>query len=666
MSASDWSAGIGQRDCSVADRRRLLLFARNSRACRRRRRSPHATRPDPPRPDRRRRPGLHLHLGLRPGPNPSTALIRLNGREDSYFAGYQKAKRFDGEPDPTDIGHDRNPLAAREIFQPEFEFIPRSTRKSRVELVVEPDFFVPPEGFLHRRDQDLLAVLQCQTSAYCDADDLAGQAFDEFEHRLLLESDAPLADDDALVALAVGDDDALAIHVLDAGGDERDRVPDQIDESVPLLLGKGAGLGRPDQLRIEILMSYTGGYRRAQVRRPPVLIAAVCAIGEVGPEEDVGRGHAPLAARRRRRACGRDGEVGRQRRTVAPPARRIGADPLAGDETEQEIVLRITEPAGLHVAAEMAAIADEGAVDEMAVVKPLGDDYAGKVDMAPGLRPIRRGGDVRREALGEAALDWGACTSARHAIAGRGDIWERRDERRPGGVDVLSQGAGRRFDGDGRVFRRHRPGAAKRAREGIANLRDAHAAGRSHRAAELHRFGVGIGIGEVRDRLAAEEPAQRAVGESEAWDQAVAAGLLHGLAAEVVTAGGKIRLDEGPRLAPRRRRAGLDIPPRLLRAPLKDRVTARMVGLLRDIAEAGDEHLADRQCIQVAVLAGVRRRGAGVPAVGALTKVEAGQVDEAADTDRGVGARDQERPREAAADDRLPRDRLGAERRTRP
>jgi hypothetical protein len=56
---------IGQRDCSVADRRRLLLFARNSRACRRRRRSPHATRPDPPRPDRRRRAGLHLHLGLR-------------------------------------------------------------------------------------------------------------------------------------------------------------------------------------------------------------------------------------------------------------------------------------------------------------------------------------------------------------------------------------------------------------------------------------------------------------------------------------------------------------------------------------------------------------------------------------------------------------------------
>ena len=33
------------------------------------------------------------------------------------------------------------------------------------------------------------------------------------------------------MALAVGDHNARAIHVLDAGGDERDRVPHQIDKA---------------------------------------------------------------------------------------------------------------------------------------------------------------------------------------------------------------------------------------------------------------------------------------------------------------------------------------------------------------------------------------------------------------------------------------------------
>ena len=54
------------------------------------------------------------------------------------------------------------------------------------------------------------------------------------------------------------------------------------------------------------------------------------------------------------------------------------------------------------------------------------------------------------------------------------------------------------------------------------------------------------------------------------------------------------------------------------------------------------ELLANRHAVQVAVLAGIRRGRARIAAVGALQKVKAGQIDKAADADRGVGARDQE------------------------
>ena len=143
------------------------------------------------------------------------------------------------------------------------------------------------------------------------------------------------------------------------------------------------------------------------------------------------------------------------------------------------------------------------------------------------------------------------------------------------------------------MFRRYGPGAPPRAYNRIAHLWDALAAGRTHGAAEFHRFGVGIGIGEVGEGLAGEEAAQRAVSESETRDQAVAARMLHGLAAEIVAAG-EVPLEKRPRLAPGCRRASLDVEPRLLRAEHKDPVAARMVGRLRDQAEAGDDLRADR------------------------------------------------------------------------
>src|SRR6476620_7946352 len=82
----------------------------------------------------------------------------------------------------------------------------------------------------------------------------------------LLEGHAPFGDEHLLLAFAVGDNDALAIHVLDAGGDERGRAPHQIDEGVPLLLAHRAGLVRPDQLRVDVLVGDAGRYHHAPPR----------------------------------------------------------------------------------------------------------------------------------------------------------------------------------------------------------------------------------------------------------------------------------------------------------------------------------------------------------------------------------------------------------------
>src|SRR5215469_8422162 len=183
--------------------------------------------------------------------------------------------------------------------------------------------------------------------------------------------------------------------------------------------------------------------------------------------------------------------------------------------------------------------------------------------------------------------------SAGDAIADCADCRGRRPGRAPLCVRVRRYDPGRSLHGGKRLFRRYRPGTAPRPYNRIAHLWDALAAGRAHRAAEFHRFGVGIGIGEVREGLAGEEAAQRAVGESETRDQAVAARMLHGLAAEIVAAG-EVPLEKGPRLAPGCRGACLDVEPRLLRAEHEDPVAARMVGRLRDQAEAGDDLRADR------------------------------------------------------------------------
>src|SRR5215469_4819777 len=102
-----------------------------------------------------------------------------------------------------------------------------------------------------------------------------------------LESDAPLPVEHLLLALAVGDNDALTIRILDTGGNKRHRVPNQVGEGVPQFLVRRDRLIRPDQLRRDVLVGHPGCYRRPQLRCPPMLIAAVCAVTEDRFEEDI-------------------------------------------------------------------------------------------------------------------------------------------------------------------------------------------------------------------------------------------------------------------------------------------------------------------------------------------------------------------------------------------
>ncbi len=73
----------------------------------------------------------------------------------------------------------------------------------------------------------------------------------------------------------------------------------------------------------------------------------------------------------------------------------------------------------------MPAIAEEGPVDEMAVIDPVRHEDGGKVDMPPGLRPIGGGGQDGREYLGRVVLRGGPGGNpgpgAGDAIADRGD-----------------------------------------------------------------------------------------------------------------------------------------------------------------------------------------------------------------------------------------------------
>src|SRR6266851_5877662 len=90
---------------------------------------------------------------------------------------------------------------------------------------------------------------------------------------LLLELDAEYAHQRLLRAPYVREDHTLAPCIFDAGIDECDRAPDQVDECVHQLLLCGKRRKRPDQLRRHSVISVAVGDVRPQIGQPPMLVA---------------------------------------------------------------------------------------------------------------------------------------------------------------------------------------------------------------------------------------------------------------------------------------------------------------------------------------------------------------------------------------------------------
>src|SRR4029077_1500672 len=104
--------------------------------------------------------------------DPGATLRRLIGREHPYLARYQEAQGLDGQPDPSDIGDDRDPFAPRGMLDAEVEIVPRRTRKSATQLIVKPNLIVPFERLLHGRHQHVAAVFHRYPSLDGDAHNL--------------------------------------------------------------------------------------------------------------------------------------------------------------------------------------------------------------------------------------------------------------------------------------------------------------------------------------------------------------------------------------------------------------------------------------------------------------------------------------------------------------
>src|SRR5690348_2955795 len=90
--------------------------------------------------------------------------------------------------------------------------------------------------------------------------------------------------------------------------------------------------------------------------------------------------------------------VGRQPGTTG--CVQVVANALTGGELKLEVVLCPSEPARLDVARDSSAIPKIILTDEAAVVDLEEAAYQPKVNMPPGLRPVRGKSYVRRRVLG--------------------------------------------------------------------------------------------------------------------------------------------------------------------------------------------------------------------------------------------------------------------------
>jgi hypothetical protein len=195
------------------------------------------------------------------------------------------------------------------------------------------------------------------------------------------ELDPELADQNLLVAADASDDRALSPEIFGPDIDEQDRAPDDVDRSRLQLLVSHRRFGRPDQLGGNLVADLAVGDRRTEVRRPVMLIADDAADRGDPLHENVRRGE--RAARGRRRAARLHDEVSRQ--PGVGVVEHIAAHAVADVELPSDVVHGPAEPAGQHIAGDAAAIAQERAVDELAVVQGQIAQDEPEIDMPPGL-----------------------------------------------------------------------------------------------------------------------------------------------------------------------------------------------------------------------------------------------------------------------------------------
>ena len=153
-----------------------------------------------------------------------------------------------------------------------------------------------------------------------------------------------------------------------------------------------------------------------------------------------------------------------------------------------------------------------------------GTDHRRNVEVAPGLRQVPGRGDVGRGRLGDVERQLAAAQQRRWCRSS--PVRERRDRagrghgRDDAGIRSLDPRAGVPISVSG-VSADTENEPPNGAAHGVADLRDADMARLADIAAKVERLGVGVRVGEVRGRLAGEEPAQRAVGIAQARDQIV-------------------------------------------------------------------------------------------------------------------------------------------------
>lgn len=111
-------------------------------------------------------------------------------REHFDGAWHQKPERVDAMHDPGGVGYDSAPFPVRNLFHADGEVFPHGAcihaGEVRAELIIHADLAVLLDGCFDCGNEDVLIVFFCHKSACTDADNFAGEFFQEFKHGALL------------------------------------------------------------------------------------------------------------------------------------------------------------------------------------------------------------------------------------------------------------------------------------------------------------------------------------------------------------------------------------------------------------------------------------------------------------------------------------------------